>query len=212
LIEANRQYIRDSAAAGAKIFFTIIGGEKDRSRGENYRAAVEAFSPLAEMAASVGATLAIEGYPGDAPHYSLLCTSPETCRAFLKDLPRGVGLNYDPSHLIRLGVDHLRFLREFVGHVVHVHAKDTELFPEAAYELGLYQPSAFAESHKFGGHTWRYTLPGHGAARWREVFGILKDAGYRGVVSVELEDERFNGSIAGEQAGLTQSLQFLRQT
>lgn len=212
LADANGQYIRDSAAAGAKIFFTIVGGEKDRKRSENYRAAIEAFSPLAEAAASAGGSLAIEGYPGDAPHYALLCTSPETCRALLKDIPRGIGLNYDPSHLIRLGVDHLRFLREFVDRVVHVHAKDTELFPEAVYELGLYQPSAFAEPHGFGAHTWRYTLPGHGAARWREIFQILKDAGYRGIVSVELEDERFNGTTAGEKAGLTQSLQFLRQT
>jgi sugar phosphate isomerase/epimerase len=210
LIDANIAYIKKSAADGATWFFTIVPGEPERTRAQNYKAAVEAFAPLAEAAAAVGGSLAIEGYPGSAPHYALLCTTPETCRAMLKDLPRGVGLNYDPSHLIRLGVDHIRFLREFIGSVVHVHAKDTQLFPEVAYELGLYQPSAFAEPHGFGDYAWRYSLPGRGAARWPEIFAILRDAGYPGVVSVELEDEHFNGTPAGEKAGLVESLRFLR--
>lgn len=210
LVATNQTYIGAASRLGARIFFTIVGGEGDRSRAENYRAAVDAFGPLAEVAAAVGAHLAIEGYPGKAPLHPLLCTTPETVRAFLKDLPRGVGLNYDPSHLIRLGVDHIRFLREFVNHVVHVHAKDTELFPEAVYEFGLHQPAAFAEPHGWGGPTWRYTLPGKGAARWSEIFQILADAGYGGLVSVELEDERYNGDTEREKAGLLQSLEFLR--
>ena len=42
------------------------------------------------------------------------------------------------------------------------------------------------------------------------VFEILRAAGYGGAVSVELEDERFNGTEAGERDGLLRSLQFLR--
>ena len=55
-----------------------------------------------------------------------------------------------------------------------------------------------------------YTLPGHGLARWSEIFSILKSSGYKGAVSVELEDENFNGSEAGEKAGLLNSLAFLK--
>jgi len=208
--DQNIAYIRECAAAGARIFFTIVGGDPAKKRSENYRAAVEAFAPLAETAAAVGASIAVEGYPGGVPHLALLCTTPETFRAFLKDIPRGISINYDPSHLIRLGVDHIRFLGEFASQVVHVHGKDTELFPEAVYELGLFQPSAFVAGHDFGEHTWRYTIPGHGVARWTEIFKILKAAGYTGLVSVELEDENFNGSEAGEKAGLVHSLNFLR--
>jgi sugar phosphate isomerase/epimerase len=210
IIAANVAYVKEAAGLGARIFFTIVGGEPTKTRGENYKLAVESFSPIAEAAAAVGGHVVIEGYPGNAPHFALLCTTPETYRAFVKDIPRGVGINYDPSHLIRLGVDHIRFLKEFVPHVFHVHAKDTELFPEAVYELGLYQPSAFVPSHRFGEHTWRYTIPGHGVARWPEIFGTLKSSGYRGIVSVELEDENFNGTEAGEKAALLHSLEFLR--
>jgi sugar phosphate isomerase/epimerase len=210
IVAANVAYVKESAARGAKIFFTVVGGDPAKKRSENYKIAVEAFSPIAEAAHSVGAWVAVEGYPGGAPHLALLCTTPETCRMFLKDIPNGMALNYDPSHLIRLGVDHIRFLREFVGHVVHVHSKDTELFPEAVYELGLFQPSAFSPGHGYGEHAWRYTIPGHGIARWTEIFKILEHAGYPGLVSIELEDENFNGTDAGDQAGLTHSLNFLR--
>jgi sugar phosphate isomerase/epimerase len=117
-------------------------------------------------------------------------------------------VNYDPSHLIRLGVDHVRFLREFATHVKHVHAKDTQLYPDALYEFGT-QPATFAKPHGFGEWTWRYTIPGHGEARWVEIFSVLKEHGYRGAVSIELEDENFNGTDAGEQTALIQSRNFL---
>ena len=57
--------------------------------------------------------------------------------------------------------------------------------------------------------TWRYTIPGQGVTRWGEVFRILGVAGYKGVVSIELEDENFYGSEANEQSGLIHSLAFL---
>jgi sugar phosphate isomerase/epimerase len=209
VVAANVAYVKESAARGVKVFFTVVGGDGSKKRAENYKIAVESFAPIAEAAASVGASIAVEGYPGGPPHFSLLCTTPETFRAFLKDLQHGIAINYDPSHLIRLGVDHIRFLKEFAGNVVHVHGKDTELFPEAVYEMGIYQPSAFAEPHGFGEQIWRYTIPGHGVARWTEICKTLKSAGYAGLVSIELEDENFNGSEAGEKAGLIHSLNFL---
>lgn len=208
--DRNIAYIKEAAALGAKIFFTVVNGESDRSRKENYTAAVDAFTPLAETAAAAGATIIIEGYPGGSPHYSMLCTTPETCRAILKDIPKGLSLNYDPSHLIRLGVDHIRFLREFAPHVSHVHGKDTERFPEALYEFGIYQPSAFTDSKRFAETTWRYTIPGQGEGRWTEMFKILQEAKYKGLVCIELEDHFFNGSEAGEKEGLLHGLEFLR--
>lgn len=146
---------------------------------------------------------------GRGPWFANVGCTPETVRAFLKDVGPGAGLNYDPSHLIRLRVDHIRFLREFIGSVKHVHAKDTEIIDDALYEFGTL-PATFAKGHGFGEWTWRYAIPGHGEARWTEIFSILKQNGYAGVVSVELEDENFNGTEAGEKAALIHSLAFLR--
>jgi sugar phosphate isomerase/epimerase len=212
VISRNVAYIKDLAAAGVSIFFTVlVPDDPTKPRPENYTLAVDAFAPLAQAAADAGVRIAIEGWPGPAPHFQALCCTPESCRNFLGDTnPNSVAINYDPSHLIRLGVDPLRFLQEFVRFIPHVHAKDTEFFPDAIYELGLYQDSIRTPRHRYGAHAWRYTIPGHGQAPWSRIFRTLHDNHYRGVVSVELEDENFNGSEEGEKEGLLHSLNFLR--
>lgn len=211
VLEQNLAYIKSASAAGVKLFFTvIIPGDHAAKRADNYKLAVECYRPICEAAANAGGYVVIEGWPGGDPWLSSLCCSPETVRMFLKDIPRGSALNYDPSHLIRLRIDHVRFLKEFIGHVKHVHAKDTDLYPEAQYEFGLYQGSAVKPNHGFGAQTWRYTIPGHGVARWPEIFQTLHNNKYAGIVSVELEDENFNGTEQGEKAALTHSLNFLR--
>jgi sugar phosphate isomerase/epimerase len=211
VLEQNLAYIKEAVEFGSKIFFTcIIPGDATRKRSENYALALECFAPLAQAADKAGACIAIEGYPGGGglPH---LCCNPETYRAFIKDLgSKSIGVNYYPSHLLRMGIDPIRFVDEFAPRVWHVHGKDTELMPEAVYEYGLYQGSAFRHGHGFGEHVWRYTIPGHGCTRWSEALRILKAAGYKGGVSVELEDENFNGTEAGEKAGLRYALEFLK--
>ncbi len=212
LIEKNVAYVNQLAPASATVFFTcIIPADPTKPRAENYKLAVESFTPIAHACAQHGATMVIEGWPGSSPHYANLCCTPETVRAFLNDVGRGAGVNYDPSHLIRLGVDPLRFLKEFASHVKHVHAKDTAIDREALYQFGS-QAAAFAKPRGFGEWTWRYTVPGQGEARWSDIFATLRDARYDGVVSVELEDEKFNGTEQGEKTALTQSLEFLRTT
>jgi sugar phosphate isomerase/epimerase len=210
LIDANVQYVKQCAAGGAKAFFTcMIPGDPSRKRVENYRLAVVVFAPIAHAAAEGGGAIAVEGWPGGAPQLANICCTPETVRQFIKDVGRGAGINYDPSHLIRLRVDPIRFLKEFANSVVHVHAKDNDVSEDALYEFGT-QPGTFAKSHRWGEWTWRYTIPGHGLHRWGETFQVLKDSGYRGAVSVELEDENFNGSEAGEKLALETSIAFLK--
>src|SRR4051812_23448825 len=104
LIARNVAYVKEAAELGAKIFFTcIIPADPTAPRAQNYTLAKESFTPIAQACADVGATLAIEGWPGGAPRLANLCCTPETTRTFLKDVGPGAGLNYDPSHLIRLG-------------------------------------------------------------------------------------------------------------
>lgn len=211
VIERNVKYVRETVALGARVFFTcVIPGDKTASRADNYRLAVECFSPIGQACKDVGAFMVVEGWPGDAPHFANLCCTPETCRAFLKDVP-GSAINYDPSHLIRLGVDHVRFVSEFAPHIRHVHAKDTELIDEARYEFGT-QPGAFKDLRPFGEWTWRYCIPGHGSARWNEIFRVLQSAGFTGRVSIELEDENFYKTEQDEKLGLLTSLAFLQGT
>ena len=211
LIEQNVAYVKEAAALGAKVFFTcFLPGDATAKRSANYKLAVESFQPIAAAAHAVGASLAVEGYPGNPPHQAAIGCTPESVRRLIADIGPGFGLNYDPSHLVRLGVDHIRFLDEFLPFVRHVHAKDTDIDPERLYEFGHQQSTTFAANPGFGGPYWRYTVPGHGIVRWVAIFETLRDAGYGGAACIELEDVRFNGTEAGEKAGILHAMAYLR--
>lgn len=199
-VAKNAAYIASCAALGVVNHFVVMLPEKpELPRAENFGYMVESYGELAPVFEKNKARLVIEGWPGNGA----LCCTPEGYRAFFKQVPsKAMGINFDPSHLIRMGIDPLRFLREFADRVYHVHGKDTELNAEGLYDLGNQQPPTFAKCPRHGGPYWRYTIPGHGVMNWIDGFRLLKDAGYGGCVSVELEDANFNGTPDGEKMGL----------
>ncbi len=210
-VARNRQYFKEMAGAGVKIFFAVVIPENPQASGkENFDLAVRSYGELAGVAEGLGTMVVLEGWPGGFP-YPHLCCNPETYRAMLAEVPSsGLGINFDPSHLIRMGIDHTRFIDEFAGRVGHVHGKDTEVLTDNLYEVGLYQQSIFQKPFFCGEFAWRYTIPGHGVTRWSHVFETLRKAGFKGAVSVELEDANYNGTEEGEKAGLLASLEYLR--
>jgi sugar phosphate isomerase/epimerase len=207
-VERNIAYIQACAAFGPMNHFTVMLPEKpELSRAENFRYMVESYQQLTPALETSRARIVIEGWPGPGA----LCCTPETYRAFFRECSApAFGINYDPSHLLRMGIDPLRFVREFAARVHHVHGKDTEVFTDALYEYGSEQPATFSKVHGFGGTHWRYTIPGHGIAPWTEIFAVLVKAGYAGAVSIELEDENFDGSPEGQKAGLLHGRNFLQ--
>lgn len=209
-IARNAAYFKDMAALGVRVFFTVaIPEDPSRPGKDSFDLAVASYGELASLAESLGAVIALEGWPGGPP-FANLCCNPETCRAMFREVAsRGLGVNYDPSHLIRMGIDHTRFAAEFAGRIAHVHAKDTEIIADNVYEIGLYQQSIFQKPYFCGEFAWRYTIPGHGVARWSHILANLDKAGFSGLVSVELEDADFNGTELGEQAGLLAALRYL---
>ena len=206
-VARNAAYIQACADCGAvNHFIVMLPDNPALPRSENFGYMVESFNQLAPAFEQHHARLVVEGWPGEGA----LCCTPEGYRAFFRECPSlTMGINYDPSHLVRMGIDPLRFLREFAGRVYHVHGKDAELFPENLYEFGHQLPATFAQEMDFGSLAWRYTIPGHGATSWTQVFSILQTAGYAGGVSIELEDRNFNGTEAGEKFGFLQGARFL---
>ena len=61
----------------------------------------------------------------------------------------------------------------------------------------------------FGEGWWRYCIPGDGVVDWAGVAAGLTGHGFDGIISVELEDFRYNGSWEGEAKGLRRSLAYL---
>lgn len=207
-IDANLAMIGPLIAAGVANFFAVVVPEdKTRKRRESFDFAVRGYAALGEKLGALGGRIVLEGWPGDGEN--LACT-PADLRAFFHAAGGdALGVNFDPSHLIRMGIDPVRFIDEFAPRIFHVHAKDAETLDDELYEHGNFQPATFARPHGFGRHHWRYTLPGHGCARWGRLLRTLSEAGYSGAVCIELEDENFNGSREGEQRGLIASRDFL---
>lgn len=206
-VARNIAHIKACGANGPMNHFVVMLPEKpELKRAENFAFMVESYGQLTSTLEEQKAKIVIEGWPGPGA----LCCTPESYGAFFRECSSpAFGINYDPSHLIRMGIDPVRFLREFTKRVHHVHGKDTELIDEALYLYGNTLEATLAKPHAFGEMCWRYTLPGHGCARWTEIFHILAGAGYPGAVSIELEDENFNGTEEGEKNGLVCSRSFL---
>lgn len=206
-IAANIEYIKACAAYGPiNHFLVMLPENKELPRNENFGYMVDSFGELTATLEANNARIVLEGWPGPGA----LCCTPETLRAFFIEMgSMAFGVNYDPSHLMRMNIDYLRFLEEFGERVFHVHGKDTEWLSDNLYDYGSEQPATFAKPVAFGAMSWRYTIPGQGQARWVEILKKLEGLNYQGCVSIELEDANFNGSESGEQLGILQGARFL---
>jgi len=206
-VARNISYIETCAVYGPMHHFVVMLPEDPgRPRLENFELMVESYSALAPVMKANQADVVIEGYPGPGA----LCCTPADLRAFFDVCPSSVfSINYDPSHLLRQGIDPIRFLREFGERVTHIHGKDTELLAENLYEFGHEQPATFVPNFAFGGWAWRYTIPGQGSIRWGAALAILAEIGYAGTISIELEDANFNGAEESEKVGILAGARFL---
>ena len=181
---------------------TFIGRHPGQSVADNLREAERIFPRLVDHAGQKGVKLVIEncvmegwhpdGYPGN------LAYSPE-----LWEWMFGLGLylNYDPSHLVWMGIDPVEALRPYVDRVAHAQAKDIELFPHKRNRFG-WPGIADKSADPWDVGWWRYRIPGRGQVDWNGVLDTLYEGGFDGVLSVEHEDPVWGGSEARIETGL----------
>jgi sugar phosphate isomerase/epimerase len=194
-----------------KYFVVLMPPDGSKGRAANFERLKETFAPLLQYAEEKGVRIGMEGYPGGPPHYAALGVTPEMLRAIFKAFPSpALGINYDPSHLIRIGVDYIRFLEEFGERVIHCHGKDTVFDQEAMYLHGSLGKT-FGRTKGFGEDWWRYCIPGEGLADWAKIGAILDAKGFDGMVSVELEDFRYWKTWEKESLGLLRAKEHLRK-
>jgi len=198
-----RACIDAAAELGGVPVGTFIGRDPGRSVAENMREAEKVFPPLVEYAGERGVKLMIEncvmegwhpdGYPGN------LAYSPELWE-WMFDL--GLYLNFDPSHLLWLGIDPIEALRPYVGKVIHAHAKDAEVFPEQRNRFGSFGRVSTREEDPWDMGYWRYRIPGLGQVDFRRYVDTLYEGGFDGVLSVEHEDPVWGGTPEKVNQGL----------
>ncbi|WP_274651423.1 sugar phosphate isomerase/epimerase family protein [Paenibacillus humicola] len=198
-----------SQQGGSVMFMCLVPEDPALPRKEGFAIWKESFPDVVRHAESCGVYIAIEGWPGPAPHYPTLGCTPEMWRAMFEAVPsKHFGLNYDPSHLVRLGIDYMRALDEFGERVNHCHGKDTSVMEEELYAVGVL-PATFGEKYAFSEGSWRYTVPGRGDVDWGKVSAGLSRLGYDGAVSIELEDHDYWGSLEAERQGIIAAAEHL---
>jgi sugar phosphate isomerase/epimerase len=198
-----RACIDVAAELGGVPVGTFVGRDPGRTVAENLREAERIFPPLVDHAGERGVRLMIEncvmegwhpdGYPGN------LAYSPELWEWMFG---LGLHLNFDPSHLLWLGVDPVAALRPYVDRVAHAHAKDAETFPAERNRYGFFGRTATREEDPWNLGWWRYRLPGLGEVDFRRYVDALYEGGFDGVLSVEHEDPVWGGTPELVEAGL----------
>ncbi|SFL90764.1 Sugar phosphate isomerase/epimerase [Gracilibacillus orientalis] len=207
-----KEQMSEVAALGGKVLFMcLIPEDNSTPRSTSFELWKETFSKIIKHAEHEDLYIALEGYPGPAPYYPTIGCTPEMLRTMFQAIPSThFGLNFDPSHLVRLGIDYMRVLTEFGDHINYCHGKDTEILQQELYEFGIL-PTTFGTNIDFSEGSWRYTIPGHGEVDWGKVALGLEKVGYQGPVSIELEDHRYWGSLELEKQGIIKAKEHLER-
>ena len=202
-----KKRIRETARIGGSVVFLCLSpDDRLQPRAETFRVFKKVYPGIVKEAEKTGVYLAIEPYPGPAPGYPNLGCTPETLRAVFEVVPSPhLGICYDPSHFVRIGVDYQRLLVEFGDRVRHVHAKDTEILEDGLYAYGCLGQTFGKKRYGHGEGWWRYCVPGWGDVNWRWVVARLEEFGYDGPLAIELEDDRYGGNTSLNQEGLLEA-------
>ena len=121
----------------------------------------------------------------------------------------GLYLNYDPSHLMWMGIDPVAALHPYVDRVAHAQAKDIQLFPDRRNRYG-WPGIAVDRPDPWDVGWWRYRVPGLGQVDWVRVVDALYEGGFDFVISVEHEDPLWGGTEDRIETGLRVAHQTLR--
>ena len=183
-----RTVVDAAARLGVPTVGTFVGRDPTKNVPDNFREFRKVWPRLVAYAEGKGVSIAIENCPmifswDEWPGGTNLAATPAVWDEMFTIVPSPCfGLNLDPSHLVWLGIDHERVVRDYASRLLHVHAKDMEVDREGLYRNGIVSL----------GMGWQIPrLPGLGEVRWDRFLSQLYRVGYDGVVSVEHEDRTF---------------------
>ncbi|MCB1374589.1 MAG: sugar phosphate isomerase/epimerase, partial [Rhodobacteraceae bacterium] len=201
-----KKVITAAGLMGVGVVNTFLGGDRSLDANRNWDRARVIFPEIVAHARDSGVTLAFENCPmifsaDEWPGGHNIAYSPRIWRRIFEEWGEAVGMNFDPSHLVWQMIDQGRFIREFGGRMVHVHAKDVMIDRDGLYEHGVMSV----------GMGWQVPrMPGLGDVDWPGFFSELYRAGYDGPVIVEHEDRTFEGTDAAVKRGFLMARDVLR--
>ncbi|MDI9583857.1 MAG: sugar phosphate isomerase/epimerase family protein [Acidobacteriota bacterium] len=175
-------YVRLAAATGAPIVRVFGGGlPEDASRQHAVELLAPSLRRMCDLAGAMGVTIGLETH--DA-----WCRGDE-CALILDAVDHpALGIVWDAHHSIRHGETPDQTLRAVGDRIIHVHLKD-----------GFWQDGKA-----------RYTLFGEGDLPLRQVLQCLKNAGYKGYLSLEWE-KKWHPELQGPEVAFPQYASKLKE-
>jgi sugar phosphate isomerase/epimerase len=154
---------------------------------KNFEDYVSSLKACAKVCEDAGVMMSVEPHPG-----RYLANHDGALRLLEHVDSPAMGINFDPSHTFPIGDFPNITVYRLNRHIIHVHASDND---------------AVTNVH------WR---PGMGKIDWLAMFQALKDVGFDGVVSIELEDvpgvSRGKGDAPGVFRNATATDEFVAET
>jgi sugar phosphate isomerase/epimerase len=201
--EQLRRDIEAAAQLGIGVVTIFAGRDPWKTVQENVSLFKDTFTPLVQLAEDRGVHLAMENCPQPDvwPAGGNMANTVENWRLLFEAVPSPcLGLTFDPSHFVWLGMDYIKAVHEFSARIFSVHAKDTEILDDVLADTGI-----------LGKGWWRYRLPGWGVVDWSAFFTALREVGYQGPVCIEHEDALWNHSLDEHKQGILMAARFLEQ-
>ena len=155
----------------------LTGGNKYIMNDEEWDMLCRGLNHLGQIAKDRGFKLCFHHHMG-----TVVQTSEETDRMMSNTDPDLVLLCYDTGHFTFAGESPLTMLEKYVDRVGHVHLKDMRL---PVVEEVKKNNMSFLQAVRSGA----FTVPGDGDVDFDPIFKVLADAGYKGWLLVEAEQD-----------------------
>lgn len=198
-------------ALGVPYVGTFTGRNEKKSIRENFDEFEKVFLPVLEYAQKKKVGIIIEncqmegwqkpGLPGTISY------SPELWDEMFRRVPcPNFGLNFDPSHLLIMGIDYIPLISTYRKRIFHVHAKDAYVNKTKYQYYGCFNRQLDRE---LTNGYWECRIPGRGQVDFTGVISALNLIGYQGPLSIEHEDLLYEGTYEKVTKGLLQAKGFL---
>ena len=193
-----------AALMNVNLVTTFIGKNKTKTVEENLELMERVWIPILKHAEEKHVRIAIENCPmyftkDEWPGGNNLASTPQVWRRMFEMSPN-IGLCFDPSHMILLGMNVWKPVVDFADRIYHIHFKDLQIDQEKVEEYGRFSYPGLWHTPK---------LPGYGDIDFPKLITKLHETGFKGYACLECEDRAFEGSVEDVRNGIEIAYRYL---
>lgn len=198
-----RNVFRLAEELGIRLIGVFAGRDPEKTVEDNLPVFIETWGPVAEEAERRGLRIAFENctmYRGYPVRGINIAYCPHALSLMFEALPSpALGIEFDPSHLLKQQIDIGKVVHQFGHRIFHVHLKDHEVDRDAIQRFGCFDPRCS-----------RDRLPGRGQIDFAALLHQLAAFGYQGHFTIEGERDPEDVTESSPVPSLAESVKFIR--